>query len=258
MKKAVLFIAALVLSMLSAEAKTQVAEVGYVVRDTLNGVPCRVYLPHDYTKRAKKTEFPVLYLHHGMWGMEDDWTEQGHLVHHMDSLLRIGRVREMVVVMPDNCPHRETSEEERDNAMSGEWERQFPQFMAETERKYRVSKDPEKRAIAGLSMGGFHTMHVSYYLHDSFRYVGMFSPAIKPSKPNDIYDRWEEEVRLQLSQRPLYWIAIGREDYLYDDVQEYRRWLEANHLEYTYYESSGGHTWPNWQDYICRFLQLLF
>ena len=63
---------------------------------------------------------------------------------------------------------------------------------------------------------------------------------------------------LEGNEKALYWIGIGNEDFLYAQVQEYRRWLEANHHEYTYYESAGGHTWPNWQDYICRFLPLLF
>jgi enterochelin esterase family protein len=51
---------------------------------------------------------------------------------------------------------------------------------------------------------------------------------------------------------------MGKEDFLYDQLQDYRKWLEQNNIEYTYYESQGGHTWPNWQDYICRFMQKLF
>lgn len=232
-----------------------VKQAGEVVRDTINGVPCCIYLPYGYAERAENEVFPVLYLHHGMWGNENDWTEQGHLVHWMDSLLALGEVKEMVVVMPDNCPHRETSEEERANAMNGHWEMQFADFMSETERRYSVSDEPAKRAIAGLSMGGFHSMHVSHHLAGQFAYVGLFSPAIRPPQSNEVYDHWEDEVREQMSYDPLYWIAIGREDFLYDNVSEYLQWLNDNNIEYTYYESKGGHTWPNWQDYICRFLK---
>ena len=243
-------------AMVACAPKQTQPQVGTVVYDTINNVPCRVYLPHGYEE--SRTVYPVLYLQHGMWGNEHDWTELGHLVHWMDSLLQVGQVREMVVVMPDNCPHRETSEEERANAMSGEWVRSFPQFMAETEHKYKVSSDPSLRAIAGLSMGGFHSMHVSHYLYGQFAYVGLFSPAIRHPQPDIAYDNWEEEVRMQMQYAPLYWIAIGNEDFLYEHVQEYRQWLETNHIEYTYYESAGGHTWPNWQDYLCRYLKLLF
>ena len=100
-------------------------------------------------------------------------------------------------------------------------------------------------------------MHISHYLHGQFAKVGLFSPAIRAPHEAEVYDRWEEEVKQQLAQKPLYWIAIGSEDFLYDNVAEYRHWLDENELPYTYYESAGGHTWPNWQDYICRFLQML-
>ena len=229
--------------------------VGTIRRDTIQGTPCCVYLPNNVCMDEK---YPVLYLQHGMWGNENDWPTQGRLLDIMDSLLQLGEVREMVIIMPDNCPHRETSEEERANAMSGRWERGFADFMAEVEQRYPVSNEPARRAIAGLSMGGFHSMHISHYLHGQFAYVGLFSPAIRPTDSAEVYDNWENEVREQLAFEPLYWIAIGREDFLYDNVAEYRRWLEENHLEYTYYESAGGHVWPNWQDYICRFLKKLF
>lgn len=232
---------------------------GTVVRDTLNGTPCCVYLPDNIQKdNAPCTKFPVLYLQHGMYGNEDDWTKQGRLVEIMDSLLQAGEVKEMVVIMPDNCPARPTSDEEKANAMTGEWERLFPQFMAEAEAEYPISCEPSRRAIAGLSMGGFHTLHIGHHLHGQFAYVGLFSAAIRPVEPNPIYDNWEYEIREQMKHTTLYWIGIGREDFLYDYNADYRRWLEANHLEYTYYESAGGHTWDNWQDYLCRFLPKIF
>ncbi len=264
--KQILYIAAAVLTAgILTNCSLKGAEplhAGAVVRDTLNGTPCCVYLPESYLKvpsdQVPSTKYPVLYLQHGMYGNEDDWTEQGMLMEIMDSLLQAGEVKEMVVIMPDNCPARPTSDEEKANAMTGEWERQFPQFMAEAEAKYPISNKPSERAIAGLSMGGFHTMHVSHHLHGQFAYVGLFSAAILPLEPNPIYDNWEEEVKEQMNTTKLYWIGIGKEDFLYGLNVEYRHWLEANHIEYTYYESAGGHTWDNWQDYICRFLPKIF
>lgn len=220
-------------------------ELGTTVRDTINGVPCVVYVPANGERlKANGERYPVLYLQHGMWGNENDWTEQGRLLPIMDSLLQAGQVKEMVVIMPDNCPSRPTSEEEKANATNGQWEADFSAFMAEAERKYPISDEPSQRAIAGLSMGGYHTMRVSHVLAGQFAYVGMFSAATFVHNAPEDYQ--------------LFWIGIGKDDFLYDSLQEYRRWLEANHIEYTYYESDGGHTWPNWQDYIIRFLPKLF
>ena len=287
------------------------------MRDTLLGVPCRVYLPYEYTQRVKenKAVFPVLYLQHGMYGSEDDWTVQGDLYRWMKALLLTGQIKEMVVVMPDNflgsmppgrrdslmrapniTPEGEafdtsngsahwrkfTSEQERACEMSGYWEEHFREFMKEVESRYSVSDNPAQRAIAGLSMGGFHTMHVSHFLYGEFAYVGLFSAVIIPRTGDEqvtpeidsqfhttgfdyqleyespVYSNWMKDLRRMAPTPPLYWIGMGRDDFLYAQMQDYRLWLDQNNFEYTYYESLGGHTWNNWQDYLCRFLKKLF
>lgn len=277
MKKMLLFVLPLLFAA-TACTHSVPPQAGTIVRDTLSGVPCCIYLPQAYAERAQKQEiFPVLYLQHGMFGSEDDWTKQGRLVAIMDSLLRRGEVKEMVVVMPDNflgslppterqalmaaadvTPDGEpfdtsngaahwrklTYEQEKNCETSGYWETHFAAFMAEAEQRYRVSREPSQRAVAGLSMGGYHTMMVAHELDGQFAYVGMFSPATF--------------VHYAPSEPALLWVGIGNEDFLYDMLQDYRHWLETNHREYTYYESAGGHDWPNWQDYIGRFLKLLF
>lgn len=300
-----------------AQTLSAAKQVGTVERDTILGVPCRIYLPHRYAERiqTEKVVFPVLYLHHGMFGSEDDWTEKGELLRWMNMLLLADQVREMVVVMPDNflgsmpeadrlslmeapniTPSGEPFDTENGAAhwrklsrdkeqayeMSGYWEEHFREFMKETESRYSVSSNPSQRAIAGLSMGGFHTMHVAHYLHGQFAFVGLFSPVIIPrrgagdlSSDDDspfhtmgfdyqldyrspAYDNWMAEMRGMAQTPPMYWMAIGYDDFLYAQMQDYCLWLNMNHFEHTYYESKGGHTWANWQDYLCRFLKKIF
>lgn len=278
MKKSFVLLLAFFLLTACGQKHTDYASMaGTITRDTLLGVPCCIYLPYAYAERQEV--FPVLYLQHGMYGSEDDWSVQGCLLHWMDSLLQCGAVKEMVVVMPDNflgsmplearqalmaapdvTPDGEpfdtengsahwrkfTREQERGYEMSGYLESHFADFMAEVENRYRVGAEPCMRAIAGLSMGGYHTRQVSQYLPGQFGYIALFSALVTPP------------YSLEGNEKALYWIGMGREDFLYDQLQDYRHWLEENHMEYTYYESPGGHTWPNWQDYICRFLPKLF
>lgn len=294
--------------------------VGTTVRDTILDVPCVIYLPHNYAERIDRTArrgFPVLYLQHGMFGCEDDWTTSGRLVFWMDSLLREEMIEEMIVVMPDNflgsIPPAErkklmdapnvdpsgkpfptergqrhwkklTRDQEQAYEMSGYWEEHFGEFMTAVERKYFIDTRAKHRAIAGLSMGGFHTCHISHYLVSSFDYIGLFSPVILPRETTDLvgkkknangiyktegfdeqlpysspaYSNWMEDLRYLGQMPPLYWIGIGREDFLYEQLQDYRKWLETNNFEYVYYESDGGHNWQNWQDYLCRFLKCCF
>lgn len=234
----------IVLTLLIAlTANTLSATIGTVIKDTITNVPCRVYLPADVIQvdgEWKVDDVPVLYLQHGMWGDEHDWTVKGDLLHLLDSMQQLYGIQDRIIIMPDNCPHRPTSEEERANATSGYWEQHFHEFMAEAESRYPVSQKPAKRAIAGLSMGGYHTMRVSALLDGEFAYIGMFSPATMVHEVAHNYK--------------LLWIAIGTEDFLYQSLQEYLKWLDEQSAPYTYYETGGGHVWPNWQDYLCRFL----
>jgi len=283
--------------------------VGTLHRDTIMDVPCVVYLPSSYNRHveAEKGPFPCLYLHHGMFGSENDWANHG-LITQMDSLLKEEVVVEMVIVMPDNflgsIPVEErkafmaspavrpdgtpfdlseghwrrlTADREREYEQSGYWEEHFADFIAEVEKKYFVRPNSKNRAVAGLSMGGFHSFHVNHYLAGAFDYVGLFSPVILPRPgfqalgdasldgfeqqlpyTSPAYADWMDEMRGQASLPPAYWIGMGRTDRLYGQLQQLRHWLDANGYEYTYYESTGGHTWTNWKDYLQRFLKVCF
>lgn len=317
MKKHSLILLSLIALLSISQPVKASKNVGTIERDTLLGVPCCVYLPYQYTMRAglEKEVFPVLYLQHGMYGSEDDWAQQGDLIKWMNMLLLAGQVREMVVIMPDNflgsLPPEErenlmrapnvtpsgetfstekgsahwrklTEEQEQSYEMSGYWEEHFQAFMQEAESRYSISKDPSQRAIAGLSMGGFHTMHISHYLHGQFAFVGLFSAVIIPRNGAELledvedtqfhtagfdmqldyvspaYNNWMADMRHMAATPPMYWIGMGRDDFLYAQMQDYRLWLDMNNFEYTYYESLGGHTWENWQNYLCRFLKKIF
>ena len=56
----------------------------------------------------------------------------------------------------------------------------------------------------------------------------------------------------------LYWIGIGKDDFLYNNVAQYRKKLDAIGMPYTYRESDGGHIWKNWRIYLSEFVPQLF
>lgn len=132
--------------------------------------------------------------------------------------------------------------------------------MEWVDRNYRTIDKKEARAIAGLSMGGFHSMQISKEYPDMFDYVGLFSAAIFRGDSNiDIYDSLEQKIDAQFARNPkLYWIAIGKDDFLYEDNVRYRELLDMKGYRYIYEESEGGHTWRNWRVYLAQFATLLF
>ena len=110
-------------------------------------------------------------------------------------------------------------------------------------------------------MGGFHSLYISANYPKTFGYVGLFSPAVMPPQnaTSEIYKNLDEKLKAQLNnQFKLYWIGIGKDDFLYKNVADFRQKLDRMNFKYQYVESTGGHTWSNWRVYLNDFLPLLF
>ena len=74
-----------------------------------------------------------------------------------------------------------------------------------------------------------------------------------------IYRDFEAKLHKQFADSPkLYWIAIGKDDFLYEENVRFRALLDANGYPYPYVESEGGHVWRNWRVYLTQFAPLLF
>ena len=128
---------------------------------------------------------------------------------------------------------------------------------------YRTLADKAHRAIAGLSMGGFHSLYISLNNPDMFDYVGLFSAAINRGNPTGdfayIYSNLDEKLARQFAKAPrLYYIAIGNTDFLYKDNVDYRKRLDQKGYRYEYRETDGGHIWSNWRKYLNWFAPRLF
>ena len=229
-----------------------------------------IYLPPGYDQSRQK--YPVFYLLHGSGGDETVWLEQGRAAQVLDNLIASGLAEPMIVVMPNgNVDERAASSmSEKGNVqptfahknwMDGKFEESFNDIITWVGQNYRTRDTKRYRAIAGLSMGGYHSLYISANQPEDFAYVGLFSAAIgrMDQGKSKIYDDLEAKVVAQFKQRPrLYWIGIGKDDFLYKDNTEYRQLLDKNRLRYTYHESGAGHEWANWRDYLVIFTQLIF
>lgn len=190
----------------------------------------------------------------------------------MDNLIAQGKAKPMIVVMPNGNVTQEAAPGEgirgfykpqfmEPKTMNGEYEAAFPDIITFIENNYRVKADKTNRAIAGLSMGGFHSLHISRYYPNTFDYVGLFSAAIMPNQnaQSDVYKNIDETLKTQMDNGyKLYWIGVGKSDFLYKNIIDYRKKLDDMGMKYTYLETEGGHTWTNWRVYISQFAPLLF
>ena len=229
-----------------------------------------VYTPAGYEQG--KTRYPVFYLLHGSGGDETVWTHQGQAAQVLDNLIASGKAVPMIVVMPNGNvdEHAAPGSDQRGLVtptfnhkqwMEGSFESSFADIMNYVEKHYRTLKNKKSRAIAGLSMGGFHSLYISANQPRDFGYVGLFSAAIRPMRgvESPIYDNLEEKLAEQFKQGVnLYWIGIGKDDFLYQPNKQYRTLLDSKGYPYTYVESAGGHEWRNWRLYLTQFVPLLF
>ena len=226
-----------------------------------------VYTPAGYEDSRRK--YPVLYLLHGMGGDEEAWSATGRMAEIMDNLIATRRAEPMIVVMTNGCMRHVSapgySEEGMwrpymSGSMDGSFEALFPGIVAWVDSHYRTKAKKASRAIAGLSMGGFHTLHISMEYPTMFDYVGLFSAAVMRQKEGvEIYAHLEEKLAHQFDEgMKLYWIAIGKDDFLYEENVAYRALLDKEQYPYSYYESEGGHTWRNWRVYLVEFATQLF
>ncbi len=236
-----------------------------------------VYTPAGYDKGKN---YPVMYLLHGAGGDENAWSELGRAAQIMDNLIATGKAKPMIVVMPNGNTDCQ--------AAPGEWSRGMyqPSFMGSVNQRpiatmdesfmdivkyieshYKVAKGKKNRAICGLSMGGGHSFATSKRYPDAFNYVGLFSAGLNigGERNKSFYELLQQnkEVQQQLSRlfnaKPaLYWIAIGKTDFLYQQNADLRRYLDEKGYKYEYVETEGGHIWRNWRIYLTMFAQKIF
>lgn len=157
---------------------------------SLNGMNERrmtIYLPSSY-EANKNRSYPVLYLLHGSGGDEDAWSDAGRAIQILDNLIADGRCVPMIVVMPNGnidlaaAPGHDPENPEvkpkanNTTSMLGKFEASFmDEIVAYVDRRYRTINDKEHRAIAGLSLGGLHTLYIALNNPRQFDYIGLFS-----------------------------------------------------------------------------------
>jgi len=230
-----------------------------------------IYTPPGYETGSAK--YPVFYLLHGAGGDEEAWIALGRATQILDNLIAQGKAKPMIVVMTNGNVTQKAApgESERgmykpgfmtDTRMDGEFEKAFPDVMKFVESNYRTLENKASRAIAGLSMSGFHSFHISKEYPDKFDYVGLFSSAfgvMQPGLSSPIYDNTDEKLKTQFTNPPkLYWIACGNTDFLYQANLDYCKKLADNKYPYKYYETDGGHIWKNWRIYLTELVPMLF
>jgi len=215
-----------------------------------------VYTPPGY--ETGKQKLPVLYLLHGNGQIEASWTWTGRTHVVMDNLLADGKIKPMIVVMPFGHVTREIKTAANPSPApsptdQGTIEKELMTALKPmVESKYRVLTGRNHRAIAGLSMGSAQSQMITLHNLDQFAYLGAFSASANHAE-------WEKAGADVLNKKlKVLWLGCGTEDFAYGGMLKLHTLLDSMKVKHVWNASGAGHSWPNWQNYLTQYAQLLF
>lgn len=221
-----------------------------------------VYTPPGYDPRQART-YPVLYLLHGFSDDAGGWTAVGQAHVIFDNLIAAGQMQPMVVVMtlgygaPEIVTRGPRAPSLRMKNMEGYRDALLTEVMPAIGRDYRVDTTRDRRAIAGLSMGGAESLFVGLNAIDQFAWVGAFSAGGLGTAAElpQVFPKLDAAAGSRLQ---LLWIACGTEDGLIDANRQMHAYLDQRGVTHEFVETPGAHTWMVWRRYLAQFAPRLF
>ncbi len=242
-----------------------------------------LYLPADYA--ASQRRYPVLYLLHGYTGNDTDWVQFGEANHTADKAIAAGEIPPMIIVMPDGRNDWYANDYQGKNRYEDMFIKELIPFIDAT---YRTRTQKEFRAIAGLSMGGYGSLHLAAKNTELFAAVAAFSPAVFTDQeaidaPKDRYDRtfawiygpgegkdrltdhWRKYSVLDLMKTVpaeklnsvRWYIDCGDDDFLYKGNDALHTTMRDMNIAHEYRIRDGAHTWTYWRTYLIEGLKFV-
>jgi enterochelin esterase family protein len=248
-----------------------VASVTYYSKSLGRFRRMHVYTPPGYETSSRK--YPIFYLLHGTGDSDDSWTSVGRAGFIIDNLIASNKAKPMVIVMPAGHtePFRSLATRLQPPDFNDDFVKDFlNDIMPYAETQYRVLRDRQHRAIAGLSMGGAHALEIAIPHPDEFAYVGVFSSGIIGIVPLGFpvfpaaNPPWEQQHLAELDNPSakkdlkLFWFSTGKDDMLLSTTQATVELFKKHGYQPEFQESAGAHTWTNWREYLNEFAPRLF
>ena len=204
-----------------------------------------VYTPAEYARGNKR--YPVLYLQHG-WGEDETaWSNQGCANLIMDNLIAEGRCKPFIIVMTYGM----TNEVRWGHMNEFDWSRFQTVLMDELvpyiDSHFRTIPNRDKRAMAGLSMGGMETKMATLARPEMFGSWGLFSGGLY--SPDDMKDKKAPR---------LVFMSCGSKENPERVNEAAKNLKDAGYNARSYVSDGTGHEFLTWRRSLKEFAQLLF
>ncbi|WNP36169.1 alpha/beta hydrolase-fold protein [Enterobacter kobei] len=228
-----------------------------------------VWTPPGYNGQGEP--LPVLYFYHGFGDTGLSAIDQGRLPQIMDNLLAEGKIKPMLVVVPDTetdiagaIPENFPPKDRRKtfyplNAKAADREL-MQDIIPLVDTRFNVRKDASGRALAGLSQGGFQALFSGMNHLDSFGWLGTFSGVTTATVPDagiTAQLNKPQEINKQLHN---FTVVVGEKDAVTGkDIAGLKQELEAKGITFEYKNYPGlGHEMDVWRPAYAEFVQKLF
>jgi enterochelin esterase-like enzyme len=239
-----------------------------------------VYTPPGY--EASKARYPVLYLLHGSGGDEEAWPVMGIANVIMDNLMATGKIKPMIVVMPNAYwgeiasldvagPRTAPPPGVGSGAGAANYGANEKDIVGDlipfVDMHFRTVSSREDRALAGLSMGAGITMNVALKRLDEFASVGILSSGgfrglggapegaavIEKIAPDFFADPAATNQKIRLL-----FLSVGTEDPRLPSLTELQEQLRSRHINFVFKTYPGEHEWKVWRHSLVDMAPLLF
>jgi enterochelin esterase-like enzyme len=258
----------------------QVREVWYSSSVTGTWRHALVYTPPGYDEKTKE-RYPVLYLQHGGGEDETGWVRQGHANFILDNLIASGKAKPMLVVMAYGYARRAGEQPPASGGGFGspEFRKAMQNMLSAFEadvtqalipfidKTFRTIPDRAHRAMAGLSMGGMQTFHITLNHLDLFSHIGGFSGAAGPLTlgrdldPGTDYNGVLADPAAFAKRVKLLWLGVGtaEPERMREGIRKLHARLTEAGIAHIYQESPGtDHEWQTWRRNLDDFAPRLF
>ncbi len=238
-----------------------------------------VYTPAEYDENPDK-KYPVLYLQHGHGENETGWTYSGKVNFIMDNLIAEKKAVPFVIVMANGMVQVDADTVEPGPMVVPGSRKivdfmQFPRFILDdiipyVEKTFHVRTDKAGRAMAGLSMGSFHTSRTTLANPDMFCAAGVFSGFMsnfmegsfldsvkRPEGNNDHLAILDDAEKANAAFKPFF-RAMGENDPFFEVFKKDDELCAAKGFNPVRKVYPGTHDWNVWRLCIRDFAQMIF
>lgn len=230
---------------------------------------CVIYTPAEYEEEKGKI-FPVLYLQHGHGENEVSWTTAGKVNFILDNLTAEKKIVPFVVVMCNGMVQRVDEKGKRIVDFKLLEEQLVKECIPFAEKKFRIGKKRELRAMAGLSMGSLQTSITGFCHPELFSALGLFSgfvtdiiqgtslDMVERGKSNNEHLRILENAKRFTELFPVFFRSMGDQDPFWECFVQDDKLLEEKGIHQIRKVYRGAHDWNVWRKSFLDFAQMLF